>query len=201
MLRISELIVIISSKTIARGKFALPDSLAGVPPQGPCLAGADRADAPKWKRAERVSDSLLAPQPIEKAGFGLANCGPSTGQETGRKSLCKFDRAAQQAAWIGALADMDLEPAMLKHRLKIRTYERQILDRKPPGYLRPLSCGEDGLPHALELQQGPGDARHRVACEQKQGRLTSEGAVIVNRKRHFDRVARLNAGRLAAKIA
>jgi hypothetical protein len=75
------------------------------------------------ERPERVSDSLLAPQPIEKAGFGLANREPSTGQETGRKSLRKFDRAAQQAAWIRALANKDLEPTWFEDGLKVRTYE------------------------------------------------------------------------------
>ena len=129
LLQISEFAVIISPRTITRGKFALPDSLAGAPPRTPCLAGTGSRRRSEMERADGVSDSLLAPQPIEKAGFGLANCEPSTGQETGRKSLRKFDRATQKATWIGALADMDLEPTWLEHWLKVRTYERQILDR------------------------------------------------------------------------
>jgi hypothetical protein len=132
------------------------------------LVGAQTAPTLETAIAEGVSDSGLAPQPTEKAGFGLGNGEfPPTGQGAGRKSLHKFDRATQKAAWIGALANMDLEPTWLKHRLKVRTYERQILDREPPGHIRPLSGGENGLLHALKLQERPGDAGHGVTCEQK----------------------------------
>jgi hypothetical protein len=63
-----------------------------------CLAGADRADAPKRKGPSGQATSLFVPQPIEKDGFGLANCDSSTGQETARKSLRKFDGETEQAA-------------------------------------------------------------------------------------------------------
>ena len=53
----------------------------------------------------------------------------------------------------------------------------------------------------LSSSKRPGDARHGIAHEQKQGRLTVDRALVMDRKRHLDRVFRVHAGRLAAKIA
>jgi hypothetical protein len=78
LLQISEFYVIISSKSIALENSRCPIPSQGLRREVLVSPVPDRADALKRGR-QRASGSLLAPQPVEKAEFGLANGEPSAG--------------------------------------------------------------------------------------------------------------------------
>lgn len=85
-------------------------------------------------------DSLIAPQPVEKAQLrlvkddeaslllivdlaGISSRTANTRDEGGAPSAPQFDGGAEKAGRIRALPDMDLEAAWLEDTIQVRTHE------------------------------------------------------------------------------
>ena len=204
ILQISELLAIISSKDNYSRNSRCPIRSQRLRRETlePVLSGARTAPTLETASAEPVSDSELAPQPIEKAGFGLANCEPllpdkRPGEGHFASSTAQLRRPPGSALWPTWISNRPGSSTGSKFgptNDRSLTGSRQVTSVRSPA-ARTAFCTP------LSSNKRPGDARHGVACEQKQGRLTGERALIVNRKRHLDRVFRLHLGRLAAKIA
>ena len=88
----------------------------------------------------------------------------------------------EQACGGGTRANMDLEGAGLEASRKVGPEKPQIVGRQLEADRPACAAVERELGHAPELEQRPGDARHRIADEQER-RLLSRNVALV---RHLD---------------
>src|SRR5579871_1205745 len=112
----------------------------------------------------------------------------------------QFDHFGQMAGRIGALTDVDPEPARLQDAILVEADEIEIVDREAPRRLPVLPGLEDDLLHALEREQRRGDARDELVREQEQRRFAVNVAAVRDRDGDLDGLGRLRRARVAGQI-